>query len=514
MVRRWAFLLSVIILPVLLTGCGVVPGLILGLYGPEEPLPENTSLPEYQKIQSVALPGTNDGSGNDPASNGNVLGSLEVTSRMYVDTNGPTLTADGKVYTGTVRTQNDGPEVAEFIFTSINLAGSDIEFSGNRVLSLVSLGDVTINNTIEINGGDGMGTHPGLGILGGGRGGYQSEAGQGKGGGGIDPEDYFIPGPGGGGFGGNGGRGRAGLRGGTGGAGGSPYGNLLSVLEGGSGGGTTFYDLMSVNSEYCGGAGGGCMAITAGGLLTLSGSITADGGKGADENASPWAGWLGSSGAGGSGGGILLVAQRMNITGTLSAKGGSGGDTRNFNIVSGGGGGGGRIMLHISEYNPNEKEKFSFAGQLNVSGGPSVGRLYGQAGQSGVASLVTDRTVIPTGKTMAVTDDLIIYGLKFITGGYQIDSGGELVLSNSGAIAVLRAPVTLAGGKLTASNGLLLDTGRSITGHGQIAANVTLAGGTITGDSSRITITGNVTGQGALTNVDVQGQTGLGVIRK
>jgi hypothetical protein len=171
-------------------------------------------------------------------------------------------------------------------------------------------------------------------------------------------------------------------------------------------------------------------------------------------------------------------------------------------------------MLHTSEYNPNEKEKFSFAGQLNVSGGPSVGRLFGQAGQSGVASLVADRTVIPAGKSMAVTDDLIISGLKFTTGSYQIDSGGELVLSNSGGIAVLRAPTTLAGGKLTASNGLLLDTDRSIAGHGQIAANVTLAGGTITGDASRITITGNVTGQGTLTNVDVQGTTGPGVIRK
>ena len=90
-----------------------------------------------------------------PANNGlSSIGVLAATSgTVAIDTDAHTITVGGKVYTGTVETQDNGPEVAQFVFDSINL-GSDVTVTtaGSRPLGLISLHDATIAATIDASG--------------------------------------------------------------------------------------------------------------------------------------------------------------------------------------------------------------------------------------------------------------------------------------------------------------------------------------------------------------------------
>ncbi|MFA6429775.1 MAG: Calx-beta domain-containing protein [Patescibacteria group bacterium] len=101
----------------------------------------------------------------------------------------------------------------------------------------------------------------------------------------------------------------------------------------GSGGGGPFTDYGS------GGNGGGFVKLNASGVLTINGTLSANGGN-------PVAGNSGSIGGGGSGGSIYLLAGTLTGSGSLSANGSNGAayaDGRN-----GGGGGGGRISVYYS----------------------------------------------------------------------------------------------------------------------------------------------------------------------
>ena len=148
----------------------------------------------------------------------------------------------------------------------------------------------------------------------------------------------FTSGGGGGGFGGSGGSGGVGgpFDRPPGGLGGAPYGDLARQLQGGSGGGDS--------SDGPGAGGGGAIEIGAVGPLTISGSILARGGG------SLFSGNFG--GGGGSGGGILLHANSVLLTGSLSAAGGDGiegfgptGGPGSTFVAPGGGGGGGRVTI-------------------------------------------------------------------------------------------------------------------------------------------------------------------------
>jgi hypothetical protein len=94
-------------------------------------------------------------------------------------------------------------------------------------------------------------------------------------------------------------------------AGGAVYGNasIVPFMGGSGGGGTGWYDNASRGG---GGGGGGAVLIASSGRITISGSITADGGTSADQDRA----------GGGSGGAVKLMANEITGGGNISAKGG------------------------------------------------------------------------------------------------------------------------------------------------------------------------------------------------
>jgi hypothetical protein len=200
-----------------------------------------------------------------------------------------------------------------FNFTTINIAaGVTVQLTGqilNGPVYWLAQGPVTINGTIDLNGGDGYScgsvpdpsiripSVPGPGGYAGGVGGIYTDT----------FNDPFQPGAGpGGGTGGNSGT-AAGLGKFT----GNPY---LVPLIGGSGG-TGGYD--SYPPGVCGGgggAGGGGILIASSTSISVNGSITSNGGNGGlATNGNSFPGGIGSGGA------IRLVALFIQGNGTISA---------------------------------------------------------------------------------------------------------------------------------------------------------------------------------------------------
>ncbi len=103
------------------------------------------------------------------------------------------------------------------------------------------------------------------------------------------------------------------------------------VLYGSSGGGGYF------TNTGAGGGAGGVIHLTVSGTLTVDGAIRADGGQGVYSGA--WAG-----GGGGAGGSVNLRVGSLAGSGSISANGGRGADGG----TGAGGGGGGRIALRYS----------------------------------------------------------------------------------------------------------------------------------------------------------------------
>ena len=298
------------------------------------------------------------------------LGALSLGTYTY-EFNGttPTLSSGpGVTFTGVLYSDSPGHQIAVFDFTSINLSGltyaspSNPLASGAPALALLSRGDITVGGTIDVSAPGGFNQHGGPGGFDGGAFGPGS-GGSGPGGGGagasasvsVPTNPPFGPtihyglsgGGGGGGFGGPGNTGMSvSVPGGVppgvvaaGGSGGRAYANLLSQLQGGSGGG--------VGINVPGGGGGGTIELGTVGKISITGSILANGGS-----ATSFAP-AGGGGGGGAGGGILLHGEGVTLSGLLSAVGGSGspggGDSRAFPFVSewgaGGNGGGGQVVI-------------------------------------------------------------------------------------------------------------------------------------------------------------------------
>ena len=224
--------------------------------------------------------------------------------------------------------------------------------AANTPVTLLVSGDVIVNGTISVDGGNGGGTgdgNPGRGGPGGFDGGY-----------GAFPDASNInnrggdgQGPGYGGRGGNGGGGGFGSNGSShyGAAGGKSYGDesLIPLIggSGGGGGGVSFnYTIIGPG----GGGGGGAILIAASGEVTINGIIRASGGGPGDHIP----GQTGFAGYG-SGGAIRIVATSLKGTGHITAISDNG--------SNGVGGGVGRIRL---EFEDNEMN-FS-----NVNPRPSV----------------------------------------------------------------------------------------------------------------------------------------------
>lgn len=143
-------------------------------------------------------------------------------------------------------TQTSGPDVAVFTFDGGQTVTANVTLSGLKPAVILFQGNATISGTWVVNSG------------------RPADVGSGTGAG-TTPVNG---GGGGGGFGGNGGKGGS-L---SGGAGGSSYGDLLTALEAGSGGGGVLSDPMTSAGTHGGGGIGG-IEIGAEGLLDLSGAV-------------------------------------------------------------------------------------------------------------------------------------------------------------------------------------------------------------------------------------------------
>lgn len=215
-----------------------------------------------------------------------------------------------------------------FRYSSVNIrSGKTVTFlnhpSGAPVVWLVS-GSVTIAGTVSLNGTssntNGAPTTPGPGGFRGG-------------------QSYIATTPGGGGFGPGGGFYHNGSVHGSGGSygaagtipGGAPaptYGNAgVFPLLGGSGG-----SAADSTGGHSGGAGGGAILIAAASSVTVSGSLTANGGN---PNSNSWNG-------GGSGGAIRLIADTLTVPPGAYVKA-NGGSTNNAYP-----GGDGRIRFEMN----------------------------------------------------------------------------------------------------------------------------------------------------------------------
>lgn len=258
------------------------------------------------------------------------------------------------------------PEGGVLNYTTVNIpTGVTITFlknSQNTPVTMLATGEVTIAGTINLNAENGNYIIAGAGGPGGFDGGVGGvlnqigKRGEGPGGGtgGSPRTDASSAGGcgGGGGFkdiGGTGGSPSA-----AGGAGGTAYGNeRILPLIGGSGGGAGGGTNTSVGGA--GGGGGGSIAIASSGAINITGTITANGGTGANGETDQGGcanTYKGGAGGGGSGGSIRLIANTIAGNGLLNAVGGAGGlgsfISACTNVFSGGAGSLGRIRFEYS----------------------------------------------------------------------------------------------------------------------------------------------------------------------
>lgn len=203
-------------------------------------------------------------------------------------------------------------------YTTVNIpSGVTVTFkknAANTPVYMLATGDITIAGTVKLDGASTVYTNPvtttpGAGGPGGYDGGYGGATalpggkGLGPGGGGGGPSSIYVI-AGGGGFGTSGG-----TQGANYGVGGPSYGNarIIPLIGGSGGGGQTG---STIAPSYGGGGGGGAILIASSSTITVTGTITANGGDG-----------YGNAG-GGSGGAIRLIANTISGNGTISAKGG------------------------------------------------------------------------------------------------------------------------------------------------------------------------------------------------
>ncbi len=354
-------------------------------------------------------------------------------------------------------------------YTTVNIpTGVTVTFkknAANTPVYILATGDVTIAGTISVNGKDGSGIYPGVGGPGGFNGGLGGtigvEGGKGLGPGGGNPDivsnyDNTGGGGGGGGYESSGGVGM-GLDLSTGcnyfgGSGGSTYGNSkIFPMIGGSGGGGGGLSSSSncSGSAGGGGGGGGAVLIASSGTITVTGSITANGGNGV--TVSTYCG----GGGGGSGGAIKLMANTISGEGTISASGGYQGTSY---CASGGAGGNGRIRFEANTVtrtgNTSPLYTYSYPSTVFVTNIPTlsittIGGIHVSANPTGkygspdvtlpsnISNPVTvevSATNIPVGTQVTVTA-VPEYGSSTSTSG---------ALSGTDALSTASASITLS----------------------------------------------------------------------
>ncbi|MBT9554709.1 MAG: discoidin domain-containing protein, partial [Myxococcales bacterium] len=286
------------------------------------------------------------------------------------------------------------------------------------------------------------------------------------------PDGNYRIGGGGAGYGGGGGS-STGNNGTA--AGASTTGNALLPTLLGSGGGAT--------SGAAGGAGGGLIVIETPGLITVDGTITANGVTGA-ANGNDYAG------GGGAGGTVVLRGDTGVVgTGTVAVNGGAG---PSLPYASAGGGGGGRIHIAGPGTPPALQ---AYGGTSSVRGG-GAGTIWLEA----TGTLIVDggdrtngaSTPFPVG-AYVVKDLLVRRRAAVIVGlGADIDASGTFDLATNATLdlgtelaaaqivirntATLVAPTGTTAFHLRAEGTLAVESGGTITGLSRGSAGGTGSG--------------------------------------
>lgn len=286
----------------------------------------------------------------------------------------------------TTNTEVELPADGILNYTTVNIpAGVTVTFkknAANTPVYILATGDVTIGGTINVNGTDGNAMWPGKGGPGGFDGGLggtiNTPGGKGFGPGGGNPgavsSTTQYPSGAGGGGGGFGTSGANGTNNGTyalGGTGGGTYGNMkmIPMIGGSGGGGGAGSASTNPTNQHRGGAGGGgsgSILIASSGTITISGSITANGGKGGNSS-----GGYAGGGGGGSGGAVKLMADTITGEGAISVNGGAGGTG-----YTGGAGGTGMIRFEANTItrvaNTTPQYTYSYPGTVFVTNAPTL----------------------------------------------------------------------------------------------------------------------------------------------
>jgi len=118
------------------------------------------------------------------------------------------------------------------------------------------------------------------------------------------------------------------------------------------------------------GLGGGTVTIVAGGAISITGTVNANGGNGSN--------YLTAYGYGGGGGGVVILASMTSVSnaGTINANGGNGVASNSGNYTSGGGGSGG--VVHLLGPSAEISE-----GTIHVNGGNGGGPDTGDGSSFG-----------------------------------------------------------------------------------------------------------------------------------
>lgn len=414
--------------------------------------------------------------GADPLDPNNYssLGTLNVSSgTLTFDTD--TLTVSGAFSgSGVLQSQGAGlPDIAVFTFSNINVPiGVTLNLNGTRPIAILSQGDVTILPALTAN------AFGFAGRLGGASGGLPGSNGQGPGGGVAGTSTVFTGatiGGGGGGFGSFGGA--------AGGApsfvGGSSYGNLATALQGGSGGaGSSF-------TGAAGTAGGGAIEIGANGAVNVPSVIAS--GIGTAALLLPGVG-------GGSGGAILLHG--ASVTGTLNAAGGAGGSWFQTTTTPGGGGAGGRVLVITGAYTLGSILSANVQG--GFAGQPGGG-FSANPGGPGVAQIVADRTVVPSGFVRQLdangTFTVPVNGFtSYQSGNLQVNSG--TLLFSTGAVTSSH-DLALQGAQVAVAAGWTATGSAQVSGYGQLSAPFTAGAGNSLAASGGVLTIGDANRNGA-----------------
>ena len=421
------------------------------------------------------------------------------------------LTIGGVAGNGVAVTQlNGGPEIAAFTFGAIDIAaGVTINVTGSRALALLAQdaagSSFILNGTINASGGAAgapLGGTAGPGGFRGGNGGAGLAAGRpgsaGAGLGGGGGAGVGNDGGGGAGFGGAGGDSFAPTQNSN--FGGLEHGNLFGIFHGGSGGGGGGGGSLGSASNLgaVGGGGGGAVELVSNGQLMFGGAVNAIGSAGSHGTTATY----GGGGGGGSGGGVILAAEAIQQTGSITLNGGSGGQGKylmsfmgGLHIGSGGGGGGGgRAVVRLPQFIFDQINGLTLA-NANLSGGaggniscctppnPLPQDRAGQPGQPGEGLVLAGQLLIPASEALTLTGtpeytSPTNANFRIRGNSYRVDGGGA-TLTLDQIVQSINGIEVANGGQATATASALTLGVNSISGDGSAGSAIHYAGTTL-----------------------------------